>query len=84
MTLKGTKGIFDEAGYRQWLEGQKYDLGTITAQMYRADRVEQHHGNLDEHYDKDRLASLINSLRHSNDDKRHDGGSPDNERLHRY
>ena len=29
-----------KTGYRQWLEAQKYDASTITAQMYRASRVE--------------------------------------------
>ena len=47
-----------KAGYRGWLEEQKYAANTITAQMQRAGRVEEHHGNLDEHYANDRLASL--------------------------
>jgi len=46
-----------KAGYRQWLAQQKYDAGTITAQMHRAGRVEEHHGDLDEHYSRDRMAS---------------------------
>jgi hypothetical protein len=65
-----------KAGYRGWLEGQKYDAGTISAQMYRAARVEEHHGNLDEHYANDRLASLIDTLRYSTDDKRHNRPNP--------
>ena len=60
-----------KAGYRGWLEAQKYDAGTINAQMYRAGRVEEHHGNLDDHYANDRMASLIDSLKYSTDDKRH-------------
>ncbi len=65
-----------EAAYREWLEEQKYDVGTINAQMYRASRVEEHHGNLDELYANDRLASLIDSLRYSTDDKRHSRPNP--------
>jgi len=65
-----------KAGYRHWLEEQKYAANTITAQMHRAGRVEEHHGNLDEHYDKDRLASLIDLLRYSNDDQRHNRPNP--------
>jgi endonuclease len=60
-----------KAGYRRWLEAQKYDAGKINAQMYRASRVEEHYGNLDEHYANDRLASLIDSFKYSTDDKRH-------------
>lgn len=65
-----------KAGYRRWLEQQKYDAGTIHAQMYRATRVEEHHGNLDEHYDRNRMASLIQTLRYSTDDKRHNRPNP--------
>lgn len=65
-----------KTGYRRWLEEQKYDEGTINAQIYRASRVEEHHGNLDEHYDNDRLASLIHLLRYSTDDKRHNRPNP--------
>jgi hypothetical protein len=65
-----------KAGYRRWLEQQKYDAGTINAQMYRAARVEEHHGNLDEHYASDRMVSLIDTLRYSTDDKRHNRPNP--------
>jgi hypothetical protein len=63
-------------GYRQWLVQQKYDAGTITIQIHRAGRVEEHHGDLDEHYSRDRLASLINALRYSRDDERHNRSNP--------
>lgn len=62
--------------YRQWLAEQKYDAGTITAQMHRAGRVEDCHGNLDEHYDRDHMDSLIASLRYSRDDERHNRANP--------
>ncbi len=62
--------------YRQWLENQKYDAGTINAQMYRAERVETYHGDLDEHYVRDRMVGLINTLRYSTDDKRNDLPNP--------
>jgi hypothetical protein len=65
-----------KAGYRRWLEEQRYDAGTINAQMYRAGRVEEHRGNLDEHYANDRLAGLIDSLRYSTDDKRNNRPNP--------
>ncbi len=62
--------------YRIWLERQKYDSGTVQAQMYRAARVEEFHGNLDEHYSKDNMNSLINTLKYSTDDKRHNRPNP--------
>lgn len=65
-----------QAGYRQWLEDQKYQAGTITAQMHRAGRVEEHHGDLDEHYAKDRMATLIEALTYSTNDKRHNRPYP--------
>jgi hypothetical protein len=64
------------AGYRRWLEEQKYATNTITAQMHRAGRVEEFHGDLDDHYSKDRLASLIDVLRYSNDDQRRNRPNP--------
>jgi hypothetical protein len=65
-----------KASYRGWLEQRKYDASTIDAQMYRAGRVEQHHGDLDAHYDSDRMASLIETLRYSTDDGRRKRPNP--------
>jgi len=65
-----------KAEYRHWLEQQKYDAGTVHAQMYRASRVEEHYGNLDDHYASDHLASLIQALRYSTDDQRHNRPNP--------
>ena len=65
-----------KAGYRRWLEQQKYEAGTVDIQVYRAERVEKHHGNLDEHYAGDRMASLIGTLRYSADDKRRNRPNP--------
>jgi hypothetical protein len=56
--------------YRQWLEQQGYQAGTITAQMHRAGRVEAWHGDLDEHYSTDRIASLIATLSYLKADER--------------
>jgi hypothetical protein len=63
-------------GYRQWLEQQKYDSGTINTQIYRAERVEQYHGNLDDHYATDRLESLVAALRYSTEDQRRSRPNP--------
>ena len=57
--------------YRQWLERQKYQANTITAQMHRAGRVEEFYGDLDAQYETDRLASVIEALIYSMEDRRH-------------
>lgn len=57
-----------KAVYRNWLEGQKYDPGTIQSQLYRAGRVEQYYGDLDEEYAKDHLNSVIDALHYSSSD----------------
>jgi hypothetical protein len=62
--------------YRKWLEQQKYDPATVNAQMYRAARVEENYGDLDEHYANDHLESLIVTLRYTSDDKRHGRPNP--------
>lgn len=64
------------AGYRQWLERQKYGANTIANQISHASRVEKHYGDLDEHYATDGMASLIASLRYTTDDKRHNRPNP--------
>ncbi|KAA0573212.1 endonuclease NucS domain-containing protein [Azospirillum sp. Sh1] len=56
--------------YKEWLEQEKYASNTVSAQLYRAERVEEHHGDLDEHYAKDHMESLLSMLRYSKDDKR--------------
>jgi endonuclease len=65
-----------KSGYRAWLEKQKYDPGTVNAQMYRAARVEENHGDLDQHYTTDRLAGLIESLQYSTEDQRRGRANP--------
>jgi hypothetical protein len=62
--------------YQRWLEEQKYAANTIVAQMHRAGRVEEHHGDLDEHYARDRMASLIETLRYSTEDARRNRPNP--------
>ena len=62
--------------YRNWLEQQGYAEGTVQAQMHRAGRVEECCGNLDEHYDKDRLHSVIDELRYSTEDERRKKPNP--------
>jgi endonuclease len=65
-----------EAAYRIWLERQRLQENTVNAQMYRATRVEQYCGNLDDHYSKDRMAGLIQTLTYSVDDERRSRTNP--------
>jgi len=62
--------------YQQWLESQQYAANTITAQMHRANRVEECHGDLDEHYAKDQMLSLLAALTYSKNDERHNRPNP--------
>jgi len=64
------------ADYRNWLERQKYDSGTISSQMNRVGRVERFYGDLDEHYARDRLAGVIANLKYTADDKRRGKPNP--------
>jgi hypothetical protein len=62
--------------YRQWLEAQKYQANTISAQLFRTARVEEYHGDLDEQFAKDHLASLIELLSYSTADERNKRPNP--------
>lgn len=62
--------------YRQWLISQKYAANTVAAQVHRAGRVEEFHGDLDQHYDNDRMQSLIETLRYSTEDARRNRPNP--------
>jgi endonuclease len=58
------------ADYRLWLTQQKYDAGTITAQLHRAGRVEKLYGDLDQLFAADRLEGVLASLQYTVEDKR--------------
>jgi hypothetical protein len=64
------------ADYKQWLEEQKYDSGTIAAQLHRAGRVEDCYGNLDEHFANGTLQSVIDELTYSAEDERRGKPNP--------
>ena len=55
--------------YREWLEQQRYLDVTVNAQVYRAERVEEYYGDLDGHYEDDRLQSVISELKYSREDE---------------
>lgn len=62
--------------YRDWLERYGYASNTIQAQLHRAGRVEECYGDLDDHYDKDQLQSVISELRYSTEDARRSKPNP--------
>lgn len=62
--------------YRDWLMRQKYAEGTVQAQLHRAGRVEKHYGDLDRHYEADRLEGIIADLQYSTEDARRSKPNP--------
>lgn len=56
--------------YGGWLLEQGYSDRTIVAQLHRVDRVESHYGDLDEHFGRDGLRSLIGLMTYSTEDAR--------------
>ena len=65
-----------KSSYETWLEQQGYAAGTVQAQMHRAGRVEECYGDLDEHYDRDQLRSVIDELKYSGADERRNKPNP--------
>lgn len=62
--------------YKAWLEDQKYDSGTITAQLHRAGRVEDCYGSLDDHFANGTLQHIIDELNYSAEDERRNRPNP--------
>lgn len=62
--------------YPRWLEEQKYSDNTQTAQIHRVRKVEEHYGNLDEHFSNGTYQQVINSLEYSTADERTNKPNP--------
>lgn len=62
--------------YKEWLHRQGYGDGTIVAQLHRVGRVEEHYGDLDAHFERDRLRGLIETLTYSTEDQRRGRPNP--------
>lgn len=56
--------------YKDWLHRQGYSEGTIVAQLHRVGRVEEYYGDLDAHFERDGLVSLLEALSYSTEDQR--------------
>lgn len=67
-----------ESAYERWLRGQRLQEPTINAQLYRAQRVDQYCGGLDEHYAQDRMATLVRTLTYTTEDERRNRPNPTN------
>jgi hypothetical protein len=57
--------------YRQWLERKYGDSSTVSSRFSGTERIEKCYEDLDEHYEKDQMASLIRGLNYSKYDKQH-------------
>lgn len=62
--------------YPRWLAEQKYDAGTISAQVHRVGRVEKHYGALDSHHAEGTLPAIIDELTYSAEDERRSRPNP--------
>jgi hypothetical protein len=62
--------------YKQWLELQKYQANTINAQMHRAKKVDDCYGDLDNHFETDKLESVIRALKYTSEDRRRNLPNP--------
>lgn len=56
--------------FREWLVSQGYDHGTINSRISNCQRVDNHEGDLDDFYETDRCAALIDRLTYSTADAR--------------
>lgn len=62
--------------YPRWLAEQKYSENTQTAQIHRVRKVEEHYGNLDEHFSSGTFQQVIDSLEYSTNDERTNKPNP--------
>ena len=70
-----------KSSYKNWLEQQSYARATVQAQLHRAGRVEKHYGDLDEHYDRDQLRSVVDQFGYSVADERGSKPNPSKIRI---
>ena len=63
-------------GYEAWLRRKGYDQNTVSAQLYRAGRVEEYYGDLDDHFEADCLESVIAAFVYTAEDVRQKRPNP--------
>ena len=59
-----------QADFQLWLQQQNLDSASANQQLNRATRVEKHYGNLDKHYTRDRLQTVIDDLQYTPEDEK--------------
>ena len=62
--------------YRAWLEAQKYSSGTVANQLYRAARVEEFYGDLEELWKANDYQRVVSELTYSVEDGRRNLPNP--------
>ena len=55
--------------FRPWLGRRGYNDKTVQSRMSGATRVENYYGNLDEHFDRDQLRTVLDELEYSVEDE---------------
>jgi hypothetical protein len=62
--------------YEHWLRARQLDEKTIYQQLYRLSRVERYYGDLERHFDGDRLRGVIEALHYSTEDEARSSRNP--------
>lgn len=62
--------------YRDWLIREGLAVKTVQSRLSEAGRVEEFYGDIDEHYNQDRLESVLSELRYSTEDARRSKDNP--------
>lgn len=65
-----------DAEFKAWLEKSGYAANTVNTQMAQSRRLDQAYGDLDDHFDRDKFASLLETLTYTADDKRNARPNP--------
>ena len=61
---------------RDWLAGRGLQTSSVSTRISDLKRLEKHFGDLDELYDRDRFAAVIDNLRYSKDDEKQGRPNP--------
>lgn len=66
--------------YEVWTQQRPLEPGSMRTYVANVRRIEREYGDLDEHYDRDRLTTLLQELEYSTDDRR--SGVPNPTKIH--
>lgn len=68
----------NESGFRAWLENN-YSGATVQTKLFEARKLDEAYGDLDKHFEKDRLESVFDLLKYTAADR--DAGKPNPTKL---